>query len=159
MANEDEGVESAQPNLEDGLVQDERGHPVALATEARDFSTTDLKERDKISLREDRLSSFMESTKSLDRTRTTSTENDMTVSPARRSVTEDVANMPDFRPPKRTRTAPMERPSRPPLNTRRSVMRAGPKRTKTEMNMNEGTHHFFEYRFDDASSDSDSSLS
>ena len=161
MAKEDDGAESAQPNLQHGVLQDERGNPVPLATEARDFSSTGSEEHEKGALREARLASFMESTKSLDRTRTASTENNMTMSPARRSVTEDVANRSDFHPPQRTRTAPMERPARPRVNTRRSAMRSrpAPKRTKTGMNMNEGTHHFFEYRFDDASYDSDSSLS
>ena len=32
-------------------------------------------------------------------------------------------------------------------------------RARTNTNLNEGSHHFFEYRFDDVSEDSDSSLS
>ena len=160
MANDEAGAEGAQDLPGQDVPQDERGHivvpTITPGTEFRDFSPVEEPARGV--LQEARTISLVESPK------TPSQEprdqlDDTQMSPARRTVTDDVTNDTRLPTPKRTRTAPMERASRPRPVPRRSTFRNGFNRTRTKTNLNDGTHGLFEYKFGDVSSDSDSSLS
>ena len=157
MANDEDGVEVAQNLPGHGVQQDERGHVivpiVTPGTIVKDFSPVEEPARG--ILKEARTESSIQSPDSPSTVQLEDTE----MSPSRRSVTEDVTNGTRFPPPKRTRTAPMERASRPRPVSKRTTFRNGITRTRTTTNLSEGTRGLFEYKFGDVSSDSDSSLS
>ena len=161
MASGEEGAKSAQiaPGLT--VLQDQRGQPIGHtatppAPETRDFSL--VEPTSDHTLQNARSIPLATSVDSPDEPMRPPIE-DMSMSPARRSVTEDVFNDPYMPPTKRSRTSPMERASQPSPTARSSTFKSGLNRARTGTNRNEGSHRFFEYKFDDASSDSDSSLS